>query len=150
MKKTIRLVKCGECEIRMQASWLVGGSLLVMDSMMREEYRKNCTPFMNSHIAPNPSFDDKCPKCDYEFPKEGSFSACLVNHGDDTACIHCPECNTYISKSALWHKTTWEIKDLEIEEVEEEEPTEIDIKGWLSKDYEAHEFKVNGEIKDLE
>ena len=150
MKKIIRLVKCSQCEVRMQASWLIGGGLLVMDSMMNEEYRKDCRPFMNSHLVVHPKFNNICTECKHDFSDDESWSACLVNHGDDTACIHCPECSTYISKSALWHKTTWKIEDLELEEIEEEEPTEINIKGWLSEDLEAYEFKANGEIKDLE
>ena len=150
-KKTIRLIKCGQCGALQQATWLVGSGLLVMDSMMTEEYRKNCRPYFNSHIDSNPEFGNICPNCNHDFSDDESWSACLVNHGDDTACIHCPECKTYISKSALWHKTTWDIENLILEEIDDEdESLELDKEGFYYTfgELELDKFKV-GKVKEL-
>ncbi len=147
MKKTIRLIKCGECEVKMQASWMVGGWILQLDSMTTDEQRENAEPFMASHLLRHPDFNNICTKCKHDFSDDERWSACLVKHGDDTACIRCPKCSIYISKSVLWHKTTWDIDDLELEEIEDEEPTSLDINGML---FEAHEFYTKGKVKELQ
>lgn len=107
-----KYIECGECDAKLSPSWMIDGEMIVMDSMMTDKDYVYAEPWIASHMVKNPTFDDKCTKCKFDFRNARGLSACLVNHGDNTACLSCPECNEYVSKSALWHKTKWERKDL--------------------------------------
>lgn len=127
MKKTINYVKCPECGVHCEASWNVSEdtgkyihTVLYMDSMLSDEQRKRAEPWTQSHI--HPLGIKICPKCDHDFAEDEHTGYCLVNHGDETACLSCPECHAHIKEAAVWHKWEWTREDLIPKEKEIEEP----------------------------
>lgn len=152
----VNFVKCDndDCEILIEAPWMVGGWLLVLDSMLEPYKDQPKRPFVASHITT--AFPIPCNKCGYEISgEEEHLGACLVNHGDDSACIHCPKCNTYIPESSKWHNTTWDEDDLIQEEYTppwmDNEMKNLDNKGVFYKIGELKDVKSsNGQIRDLQ
>lgn len=113
----VNFVRCDEedCGILMEASWVLGGWLLILDSMLEKYKDQPKKPFIASHITT--AFPIPCYNCNYEITgEEEDLCACLVAHGDHTACLSCPKCNRYIPESSKWHYTTWDEDDLILED----------------------------------
>ena len=118
----VNYVRCREkdCETLMEASWIINGSMIALDSYFKMDTKgelQNKEPYTASHIALTVDLNEyNCPKCDHSFKKDKNYSMCLVNHGDKSACLSCPECNNYIEGIGLWHYTEWTETDLIEEE----------------------------------
>lgn len=60
-----------------------------------------------------------CQECKAEIKvtELDGWSACLVNHADNMACLQCPECEkAYIPNVLKWHRKDINIKDFEEDE----------------------------------
>ena len=140
----MRYIDCKECDVKLPPAWRYYNMILT-DNMIDHSMIDDIDPFMVSHI----SFDmDNCPECDYELSEHVSLSFCLVNHGDNGACLHCPGCKNYVENTGVWHKTEWTRDDLK----DDGKPYKIEIPGedifYIMGELKATKFPP-GRIKDL-
>ena len=140
----MRFLKCDECETMVATPWFKDGWILDLDSNTTQEQIDSgyAIPYTASHLE---IISNQCDYCGSKYSE--NVSCCLVNHGDNTACVICSECNKHNSHHALWHNTKWEISDIIEKDIDETIELPDDI---IREKLKCDKFELDGRLRDLE